>query len=268
MRSHGLPAPQALQQTQIRQVVLRRVDRRHIVRAVVAEPPAADELVQLSSKVTKDIRGERRKYNFAAGPGCLPKTVLETAQEELLNYNGAGVSVMEMSHRSKEFIDICDRAERDLRQLLGIPADYEVPPPPLPPALGKMAAGALASSCDPRQAHAWTAQVLFLQGGASAQFAAVPLNLTAEGDTVDQIVTGAWSKKAAEEARKFCTVNVAAKGDNTSVPPRDTWQLSPSVAYVHYCDNETIQVPSKRTTFRIRPGLSSQPPMPAGALPN
>ena len=91
-------------------------------------------------------------------------------------------------------------------------------------------------------AAAWPSQVLFLQGGASAQFAAVPLNLTAEGDTVDHIVTGAWSKKAAEEARKYCTVNVAAKGDNVSVPPRSSWQLSPDATYVHYCDNETIQV--------------------------
>lgn len=126
MYTHGLPAPQVLQPTQIRRAVLRRADRRQVVRAVVAEPPAADELVQLTSKVTKDIRGERRKYNFAAGPGCLPKSVLETAQEELLNYNGAGVSVMEMSHRSKEFIDICDRAEKDLRELLGISDAYEV----------------------------------------------------------------------------------------------------------------------------------------------
>ncbi len=91
-------------------------------------------------------------------------------------------------------------------------------------------------------ASACPLQVLFLQGGASAQFAAVPLNLTAEGDTVDHIVTGAWSKKAAEEARKYCTVNVAAKGDNVSVPQRSSWQLSSDATYVHYCDNETIQV--------------------------
>ena len=84
--------------------------------------------------------------------------------------------------------------------------------------------------------------MLFLQGGASAQFAAVPLNLTAEGDTVDHIVTGAWSKKAAEEAGKFCSVNIVAKGDNQSVPNRSAWKLSPDAAYVHYCDNETIQV--------------------------
>ena len=127
MALHGLPAPQALQHARVPRGAWHRVDRRHIVRAVVAEPPAADEVVQLSSKVTKDLRGERRKFNFAAGPGCLPKSVLETAQEDLLNYNGAGVSVMEMSHRSKEFIDICDRAEKDLRELLGIPDEYEVP---------------------------------------------------------------------------------------------------------------------------------------------
>ena len=133
MASHGLPAPKAIQHARFQRAIWHRVDRRHIVSAVVAEPPAADEIVKLSSKVTKDLRGERRKFNFAAGPGCLPKSVLETAQEDLLNYNGAGVSVMEMSHRSKEFIDICDRAEKDLRKLLGIPDGYEVPPKPPPP---------------------------------------------------------------------------------------------------------------------------------------
>ncbi len=96
--------------------------------------------------------------------------------------------------------------------------------------------------------------MLFLQGGASAQFAAVPLNLTAEGDTVDHIVTGAWSKKAAEEAGKFCKVNIVAKGDNKSVPPRSAWKLSRNATYVHYCDNETIQVPAVRRKLFVAPG--------------
>lgn len=84
-------------------------------------------------------------------------------------------------------------------------------------------------------------QVLFLQGGASQAFSSVPLNLAAEGDTVDHIITGSWSKKATEEARKYCNVNVAAKGDNKNVPARDGWKLSQGAKYLHYCDNETIQ---------------------------
>jgi phosphoserine aminotransferase len=84
-------------------------------------------------------------------------------------------------------------------------------------------------------------QVLFLQGGASAQFSAVPLNLSAPGDTVDHITTGSWSKKAAQEAARYANANVVAKGDNKSIPPRSSWNLSPDAKYFHYCDNETIQ---------------------------
>ena len=115
---------------------------------------------------------------------------------------------MEMSHRGKEFISIADKAEADLRALLAIPDNYKV---------------------------------LFLQGGASTQFAALPLNLTAEGDSVDYLVTGSWSKKAASEAKKYASVNIVATGDNKSLPPAATWALSPAAKYVHYCDNETIQ---------------------------
>lgn len=134
--------------------------------------------------------------------------VLEQAQADMLNWQGSGLSVMEMSHRGKEFSSIITKAEHDLRMLLGIPDDY---------------------------------QVLFLQGGASQAFSSVPLNLAAEGDTVDHIITGSWSKKATEEARKYCNVNVAAKGDNKNVPARDGWKLSQGAKYLHYCDNETIQ---------------------------
>eukprot|EP00775_Hariotina_reticulata_P001494 gene1494-1833_t len=149
-----------------------------------------------------------RVYNFSAGPAILPLEVLEEAQRDTLNFNGSGMSVMEMSHRSKAFEGIIKQAEADLRTLLSIPDNYKV---------------------------------LFVQGGASTQFAAIPLNFTAQGDTVDYIVTGAWSKKAYEEAQKFgLTVNMAAKGDNKSVPARDSWKLSPGAKYVHYCDNETI----------------------------
>ncbi len=149
-----------------------------------------------------------RVFNFSAGPACLPIDVLEKAQSDLLNWNGSGMSVMEMSHRGKEFDGIAKKAEADLRTLLSIPDNYKV---------------------------------LFLQGGASTQFAAIPLNLTQEGDTVDYVITGSWSKKAASEAKKYCNVNIAATGDNKSIPDVSTWNLSPNAKYVHYCDNETIQ---------------------------
>jgi phosphoserine aminotransferase len=148
-----------------------------------------------------------RVYNFSAGPAILPVEVLEQAQKDMLNWQGCGMSVNEMSHRSKEFESIIKKAEADLRQLLSIPDNYKV---------------------------------LFVQGGASTQFAAIPLNFSQEGYTVDYIITGAWSKKAAEEAGKYATVNIVAKGDNKSIPARDSWKLSPGAKYVHYCDNETI----------------------------
>lgn len=117
------------------------------------------------------------------------------------------MSVMEMSHRGKEFIAITDRAEADLRSLLAIPDNYKV---------------------------------LFLQGGASTQFAAVPLNLAGEGDRADYVVTGAWSKKALGEGKRFLQANAAATGDNKSIPDPSTWSLSEGAKYVHYCANETI----------------------------
>ncbi|CAL8468684.1 g8224 [Coccomyxa elongata] len=149
-----------------------------------------------------------RVFNFSAGPAVLPLPVLEEAQADLLSWKGSGMSVMEMSHRGPEFMRIIEEAESDLRALLSIPDNYKV---------------------------------LFLQGGATQQFAALPLNLSKPGDTVDYIVTGSWSKKAAEEAGKYGNVNIVAKGDNRSVPARGTWNLTPGAAYVHYCDNETIQ---------------------------
>lgn len=152
-----------------------------------------------------------RVFNFSAGPGALPVPVLEEAAKDALNYKGCGISVMELSHRSKEFTQIIEEAEADLRALLEIPDNYKV---------------------------------LFLQGGASAQFAAIPLNLAASKETaVDYLVTGSWSKKAAEEAGKYAKVNVVAKGDNKSIPDASSWKLSPpgEAAYLHYCDNETIQ---------------------------
>ena len=151
-----------------------------------------------------------RAHNFCAGPAALPQPVLEHAQAELLNWSGSGTSVMEVSHRSPEFVDVASKAEATLRRLLGITDDYAV---------------------------------LFLQGGASLQFAAVPLNLSGTGQAVDQIVTGQWSKKAFQEGQRYGPVNVAATSEAsnfTKVPPQDAWQLDSDAAYLHYCPNETI----------------------------
>ncbi len=151
-----------------------------------------------------------RVFNFSAGPAMLPQAVLERAQQEILDWQGSGMSVMEMSHRGKEFMSIATQAETDLRELMGISDDYAV---------------------------------LFLQGGASSQFAAVPLNLLGDKQTADYLNTGAWSKKAIAEAKRYCDVNVAASSEDskfTTVPTQDSWQLNSDAAYVHYTPNETI----------------------------
>jgi phosphoserine aminotransferase len=151
-----------------------------------------------------------RIYNFSAGPAVLPAEVLKKAQSELLDWHGSGMSVMEMSHRGKEFISIAEKAEADLRELLSIPANYKV---------------------------------LFLQGGATAQFAMVPMNLLRAKKKADYINTGEWSKKAIKEAQKYGSVNVAASAESskfTTIPPRAQWKLDADAAYVHYTSNETI----------------------------
>ena len=151
-----------------------------------------------------------RAYNFCAGPAALPEAVLKQAQEEILDYQGKGLSVMEMSHRSAEMVAIAEAAEQDLRDLMEIPQNYKV---------------------------------LFLQGGASSQFAAIPLNLLAGKSSADYINTGQWSKKAIKEAQRYCQVNVAATDEAnnfTAVPAFDTWNLSDEAAYLHYTPNETI----------------------------
>jgi phosphoserine aminotransferase len=152
----------------------------------------------------------KRIFNFSAGPATLPEEVLRQAADEMLDWRGSGMSVMEMSHRGREFIAIAAEAEADLRELLGVPANYKV---------------------------------LFLQGGALAQNALVPMNLLRGKTVADYVNTGDWSKKSIKEAQKYCTVNVAASGvaDNfTSIPPQATWKLSSDAAYVHICTNETI----------------------------
>jgi len=150
-----------------------------------------------------------RVFNFSAGPAALPAEVLQQLRDEMLDWRGQGMSVMEMSHRGKAFVGIAEQAEADLRELLAIPARYKV---------------------------------LFLQGGATAQFAAIPLNLTRPDSVADYVNTGAWSKKAIAEAKRYCKVNVAADagGKYASVPPQATWSLTPGAAYIHYTPNETI----------------------------
>ena len=161
-------------------------------------------------QATSFTKGGERIYNFGAGPAAMPLEVLERARAELVNWHEAGMSVMEMSHRGKEFVAIAADAERSLRKLLRVPAGYKV---------------------------------LFLQGGATMQFAGVPMNLLRGRKTADYVNTGVWSEKAIAEARKFCAVNVAASSEDrkfTYVPPQDGWKLSPDAAYVHVCTNETI----------------------------
>ena len=150
-----------------------------------------------------------RVFNFSAGPAALPAEVLEQLRDEMLDWRGQGMSVMEMSHRGKAFVGIAEQAEADLRELLAIPAGYKV---------------------------------LFLQGGATAQFAAIPFNLTRPDSIADYVNTGAWSKKAIAEAKRYCKVNVAADagGKYGSVPASATWSLTPGAAYLHYTPNETI----------------------------
>jgi len=151
-----------------------------------------------------------RIFNFAAGPAVLPEAVLEQASQEMLDWHGCGTSVMEMSHRGKEFIGIAAAAEADLRELLGVPANYKV---------------------------------LFLQGGATLQFAAIPMNLLRGKSSADYVNTGEWSKKAIKEAKRYCSVNIAASSEDkkfTYAPAQAAWKLDRNAAYVHVCTNETI----------------------------
>jgi phosphoserine aminotransferase len=151
-----------------------------------------------------------RIFNFSAGPATLPEPVLRQAADEMLDWHGSGMSVMEMSHRGKEFIAIHAEAEALLRELLGVPANYKV---------------------------------LFLQGGAIGENAIVPMNLIGKTGKADYISTGDWSKKSIKEAKSYGKINVAASGEAsnfTAIPPRSEWKLDPDAAYVHICSNETI----------------------------
>src|SRR2546423_319402 len=149
-----------------------------------------------------------RIFNFSAGPALLPAEVLSRAGDEMLDWHGSGMSVMEMSHRGSEFVDIAAAAEKDLRELLAVPANYKV---------------------------------LFLAGGATLQFAQVPMNLLRGKGKADYVATGEWSKKAIKEARAYCDVHVAASSEdkNFTYAPKN-WNVRKDAAYVHFCSNETI----------------------------
>ncbi|HYD74766.1 3-phosphoserine/phosphohydroxythreonine transaminase [Ramlibacter sp.] len=151
-----------------------------------------------------------RVFNFSPGPATLPEAVLRQAAEEMLDWHGSGMSVMEMSHRGKEFIGIHAEAEATLRELMGIPSNYKV---------------------------------LFLQGGAIGENAIVPMNLIGRSGRADYVVTGDWSRKSVKEAKTYGTVNIAATGEAskfTAIPKQSGWKLDPGAAYVHICSNETI----------------------------
>ena len=153
-----------------------------------------------------------RAYNFCAGPAALPTAVLEKAQAEMLDWQGKGVSIMEMSHRSKDYVAVAEKAEADLRKLMNIPDNYKV---------------------------------LFLQGGASLQFSAIPLNLLGKNSKADYIHTGIWSEKALKEAKRYGDINVVEAGvtdadGKLAITDQSTWNLSADAAYVHYAENETI----------------------------
>jgi phosphoserine aminotransferase len=150
-----------------------------------------------------------RAFNFSPGPAVLPLEVLEKAQAELLDWQGSGMSVMEISHRSKSFLEVAAQAEADLRELMSIPPHYKI---------------------------------LFMQGGASAQFSLVPMNLSPAGSTVDFINTGHWSQRGINEAARYCSVHIAADagGGYSRVPPQAELRFSGGASYAHYTPNETI----------------------------
>jgi len=174
-----------------------------------------------------------RPFNFSAGPAALPEEVLRQAAEEMLDWHGSGMSVMEMSHRGKEFTQIVTQCEADLRELLAVPANY---------------------------------RILFMQGGAIAENAIIPLNLLGDRKTADYIVTGSWSAKSFKEAKRYCTPHLVAgalTGPWLAVPPEPTFQYSADPAYLFLCSNETIdgvefqQMPAARAGVPIVADMSS-----------
>ncbi|GAV83038.1 Aminotran_5 domain-containing protein, partial [Cephalotus follicularis] len=171
---------------------------------------AATTQTQIQNQTQTKPDSSDRVFNFAAGPATLPEAVLKKAQSELYTWRGSGMSVMEMSHRGKEFTSIIEKAESDLRTLLDIPTEYSV---------------------------------LFLQGGATTQFASIPLNLCKPDDAVDYVVTGSWGDKAFKEAQKYCKPKLIWSGKSekyTKIPAFQDLEMSPEAKYLHICANETI----------------------------
>lgn len=151
-----------------------------------------------------------RVYNFSAGPSTMPEAVLQRAQAELLEWGKSGMSVMEMSHRGKEYVSIAEKAEADFKEILSVPDNYKV---------------------------------LFVSGGATGQFAAIPMNLLGGKTVVNYVNTGIWSGKAISEAKKYAEVKVAASSKENgfkNIPARSDWKIDPEAAYLHYTSNETI----------------------------
>ncbi len=151
-----------------------------------------------------------RTFNFSAGPAMLPEDVMRKASHDFLNWNSTGMSVMEMSHRSPEFMSVAQKMEADLREIMQIPDNYKV---------------------------------LLTHGGASMQFSAIPMNLAKQGDTVDYFNTGVWSSKAIKEAQRYANVNIVAQGEGanpTEIPDQSSWNFSDDAKYIHLCSNETI----------------------------
>jgi len=167
-----------------------------------------------------------RIYNFSAGPSQMPLEVLEEVQKEMINYKGSGMSVMEMSHRSKEFMGIYAEMEKNFREVFSVPDNYKV---------------------------------IFAQGGATLQFASIPLNMLGDNQKADYLVTGQWSEKAQKEAKKYCTGSQEACNTKatkfTTIPDKAEWKLDPEAAYVHYCDNETVN----GVEFASTPDVGSVP---------
>jgi phosphoserine aminotransferase len=175
---------------------------------VQATDTLAGDPVQIQAERESNV--SNRAFNFCAGPAALPEAVLRRAQAEMLDWHGKGLSVMEMSHRSDDYTGVAQKAEQDLRDLLNIPSNYKV---------------------------------LFLQGGASQQFAEIPLNLLPENGTADYVETGIWSKKAIDEARRYGNIHIPASAkslDYLDIPLQSEWSLTANAAYLHYASNETI----------------------------
>ncbi|CAL6442795.1 unnamed protein product [Bathycoccus prasinos] len=188
-----------------------RFSNRHVFTKTKRNNGTSSNTKTVITSASSNSSNNNRKYNFSAGPAMLPLDVLEEAQKDLVDYKGTGMSVLEMSHRGKDFMSIAAKAEHDFRELVNVPENY---------------------------------RVIFVQGGASTMFASNALNLCPTGkEKADFVTTGAWSKKALGEAKKFCDAGEAAtskESNFSTIPERNTWNLRDGAKFVHICENETI----------------------------